>query len=47
MSHKYGKSKAHANKITCSSNMKVGNCNSIHTDDSDTPTKQITARMIT
>jgi hypothetical protein len=47
MSHKYGKSKVHANKISCSSNIKVDNCNSTHTDDSDTPTEQIMARMIT
>jgi len=47
MSHKYGKSKVHANTISCSSNMKVENCNSNYADDSDTPTKQITARLIT
>jgi len=47
MSHKYGKSKVYANKISCSSNMKVDNCNSIHADDSDNPAKQIMARMIT
>jgi len=47
MSHKYGKSKVHANKIFCSSNMTVDNSNSTHADDSDISTKQIMARMIT